>query len=119
MIIAQRLARRLCDKCKKPFEYPTDVLLSAGFKAPALKNASFYKPIGCEHCHHGFKGRIGIYEVLPISEKMSTILLSSGSAQDIAKQAREEGFLSLYDSGLEKVAQGITTLEEVNRVITC
>jgi len=114
LITAQRLARRLCKVCKEPTDLPDDALLEVGFQ-PADLDGSWkpYKPVGCNACNNGYKGRVGIYQVMPISEAMQRIILANGSALEIANQARAEGVLTLRESGLKKVKQGITSIEEV------
>lgn len=114
LITAQRLARRLCDTCKAPADYPRDALLRAGFKEDDLGgNWKPYKAIGCSACNNGYKGRLGIYQVMPISEEIQRIILTQGTAMDIAKQAKVEGVRDLRESGLVKVKAGLTSLEEV------
>ena len=114
LITAQRLARRLCIKCKTPVEIPRANLLEAGFTEDQIDGSwQPYKAVGCEACNNGYKGRVGIYQVMPISEAIQEVILADGSALDIAKQAEREGVLSLRQSGLRKVIQGITSLEEV------
>lgn len=114
LITAQRLARRLCPQCKQPQEIPRDALLAAGYIQEQLTDAwTPYKPMGCTACHHGYKGRIGIYQVMPITEAIQRIILRDGSALELAAQAQREGVKSLRESGLEKVRQGVTSLEEV------
>ena len=114
LITAQRLARRLCIKCKTPVEIPRANLLEAGFTEDQIDGSwQPYKAVGCEACNNGYKGRVGIYQVMPISEAIQEVILADGSALDIAKQAEREGVLSLRQSGLRKVMQGITSLEEV------
>ncbi|MEK8085710.1 type IV-A pilus assembly ATPase PilB [Aquabacterium sp. A3] len=114
LITAQRLARRLCDNCKAPADYPDQALLNAGFKASDLDGSwRPYKAIGCSSCNNGYKGRVGIYQVMPISEEIQRIILTQGTAMDIAKQAKAEGVRDLRESGLVKVKQGVTSLEEV------
>ena len=114
LITAQRLGRRLCPKCKKPVEIPRENLLQAGFDEADLDGSwTPYGPVGCDACNNGYKGRVGIYEVMPISEEMQSIILRDGTALDIEHQARLEGVKSLRQSGLLKVKQGITSLEEV------
>jgi type IV pilus assembly protein PilB len=114
LITAQRLARRLCPNCKAPHDIPHETLLDAGFKEEEVDGTwTPYKPVGCSACNNGYKGRVGIYQVMPISEEMQSIILSNGSAIDIAKQADKEGVRSLRRSGLMKVRQGLTSLEEV------
>ncbi len=114
LITAQRLARRLCT-CKKPLIVPTEALLEAGFSEADLDGSwQLYGPNGCERCKDsGYKGRVGIYQVMPISEEMSRIIMTNGNAIDIAEQAKREGVSDLRRSGLVKVKQGLTSLEEV------
>lgn len=114
LITAQRLARRLCAQCKQPVDIPHEALLEAGYAESDLDGSWVpYKAIGCSACNNGYKGRVGIYQVMPISEAMQEIILRDGSALDIAAQARSEGVKSLRESGLDKVRQGVTSLEEV------
>ena len=114
LITAQRLGRRLCEKCKAPTEIPRDNLLEAGFTEEDLDGSwTPFKPVGCAACNNGYKGRVGIYEVMPISEEIQRIILADGSALEIAEQARKEGVRSLRESGLHKVKIGVTSLEEV------
>jgi type IV pilus assembly protein PilB len=114
LITAQRLARRLCDSCKAPADYPRQALLDAGYKEEEL-NGSWkpYKAVGCSSCNNGYKGRVGIYQVMPISEEIQRIILTQGTAVDIARQAKLEGVRDLRESGLVKVKSGMTSLEEV------
>ena len=117
LITAQRLARRLCGVCKAPLDVPRKALLDSGFRAEELDGTwTPYKPVGCSACNNGFKGRVGIYQVMPITEELQRIILRSGSALDIAKQASSEGVRSLRESGLLKVRQGMTSLDEVLNV---
>ena len=114
LITAQRLARRLCETCKKPAEYPREALLKAGFaEADIDGNWRPYRAVGCSACNNGYKGRVGLYQVMPITEAIQTIILGEGSAMDIARQAQKEGVRDLRQSGLIKVRAGVTTLEEV------
>ncbi len=114
LITAQRLARKLCENCKKPAEYPRESLLKAGFKPEELDgNWKLYRAVGCSACNNGYKGRVGVYQVMPITEAIQRIILSEGTALDIAKQAEIEGVRDLRQSGLIKVRAGVTTLEEV------
>jgi type IV pilus assembly protein PilB len=114
LITAQRLARKLCENCKKPAEYPREALLKAGFKPEELDgNWKPYKAMGCSACNNGYKGRVGIYQVMPITEAIQRIILSEGTSLDIAKQAQAEGVRDLRQSGLQKVRNGMTSLEEV------
>lgn len=116
LIIAQRLARRLCPKCKVPEDIPRAELLKQGFREDQLNNITIYKPVGCDHCTNGYKGRVGIYEVMPISPKIADIIMENGNSLDIANQAQREGIHNLRQSGLIKAAAGVTSLAEVNRV---
>lgn len=114
LITAQRLARRLCETCKKPAEYPRESLLKAGFVEADLDGSwRPYRAVGCSACNNGYKGRVGLYQVMPITEAIQRIILTEGSALDIAKQAQSEGVRDLRQSGLVKVRAGVTTLEEV------
>ncbi|MCU0761684.1 MAG: type IV-A pilus assembly ATPase PilB [Hydrogenophaga sp.] len=114
LITAQRLARRLCANCKAPLDVPRKALLDAGFKSEELDGTwTPFKPVGCSACNNGYKGRVGIYQVMPISEEIQRIILRGGSALDIAQQASREGVRTLRESGLLKVRQGMTSLEEV------
>ncbi|MEF3077245.1 type IV-A pilus assembly ATPase PilB [Methylobacter sp. Wu1] len=116
LIMAQRLARRLCEHCKKPADYPAKALVSAGFREEELDNLQLFSPVGCEHCTNGYKGRVGIYQVMTLSEKMRSLILEGGNAMQLAEQAKSEGINDLRASGLNKVRMGITTLEEIDRV---
>lgn len=118
LIIAQRLARRLCSNCKQPADLPDDVLKKEGFTDEMVKTSTVYKPVGCGSCNKGYKGRVGIYEVVRITPAISRIIMEEGNSIDLSKAFAEEGFNSLRKSGLIKVAKGITSLEEVNRVTT-
>ncbi|AGX87151.1 type IV-A pilus assembly ATPase PilB [Candidatus Symbiobacter mobilis] len=114
LITAQRLARRLCPRCKQPAEVPSSALLSAGFKAEDLDGSwKPYRSVGCNACHNGYKGRVGLYQVMPITEEMQRIILYDGSALDIAAQAQYDGVATLREAGLVKVREGLTSLEEV------
>lgn len=114
LITAQRLGRRLCEACKKPAEYPRESLLKAGFKEADIDGSwKPYRAVGCSACNNGYKGRVGIYQVMPITEAIQRIILSEGSALDIAAQAQKDGVRDLRQSGLVKVRAGVTTLEEV------
>ena len=117
LIIAQRLARRLCEQCKKEDKIPKEALLEEGFKEGEIdKGITLYKAVGCDACDKGYKGRVGIYQVLPISEDIGRIIMEGGNAMDIADQAEKEGIPDLRRSGLVKAMSGVTSLEEVNRV---
>ncbi|WP_444925686.1 type IV-A pilus assembly ATPase PilB [Microbulbifer sp. TRSA002] len=118
VIIAQRLARRLCSECKKPVTLPNEVLEAEGFDTVTIPQSAWtlFQPIGCEHCSKGYKGRVGVYEVVRITDGISRIIMEGGNSIQIADQARKEGFNNLRISALRKVAMGITSLEEANRV---
>lgn len=117
LIIAQRLARRLCEHCKvEDTELPLEVLLAEGFNKEQLKDARLMKSVGCTHCSGGYKGRVGLFEVMFMSKEIGRIIMQGGNSIDLEVQAKSEGMLSIRDSGLIKVTEGITTLEEVNRV---
>jgi type IV pilus assembly protein PilB len=114
LITAQRLARRLCLTCKAPADVPTKALLDAGYKESELDGSwKLYRAVGCSLCNNGYKGRVGIYQVMPITEEIQRIILRDGSALEIAMQAEVEGVRSLRQSGLHKAKQGLTTLDEV------
>ncbi len=114
LITAQRLARRLCPTCKVPADIPHETLLEAGYREEDLDGSWVtYKAVGCSACNNGYKGRVGIYQVMPISEEIQRIILRDGSALEIAEQARNEGVRSLRESGLHKARLGLTSLEEV------
>ena len=114
MITAQRLARRLCS-CKQPVDIPIEALISAGFTQEDIDGTwQPYGPKGCERCKgSGYKGRLGIYQVMPISEEIARIIMTNGNSMDIAAQAQIEGVRDLRQSGLLKVKQGVTSLTEV------
>ncbi len=114
LITAQRLARRLCN-CKKPITVPNQALLDAGYKQEDLDGSwTLYGPGSCEKCKgSGYKGRVGIYQVMPISEEMQRMVLAGANALDLTVQAKKEGIKDLRESGLFKVKQGLTSLEEV------
>jgi type IV pilus assembly protein PilB len=114
LITAQRLARRLCPNCKAPADIPRETLLDAGFKEEDVDGSwTPYRPVGCSMCTNGYKGRVGVYQVMPISEEIQRIVLRDGSALEIAAQAEAEGVRSLRQSGLSKVKLGMTSLEEI------
>lgn len=116
LIIAQRLARKLCDNCKVEDDVPDEALLEEGFQKKELKSLTIYKAAGCDQCTNGYKGRVGIYQVMPVSEEMGKIIMEGGNAMELADQSTKEGFPDLRASGLQKVKNGIISLEEVNRV---
>ncbi len=114
LITAQRLARRLCPVCKVPADIPHEALVDAGYEEHEIDGSWVtYRPVGCSACNNGYKGRLGIYQVMPISEEIQRIILRDGSALEIAEQARAEGVRSLRESGLYKAKLGLTSLEEV------
>ncbi|WP_105187896.1 type IV-A pilus assembly ATPase PilB [Pseudoalteromonas sp. T1lg48] len=116
LIIAQRLARRLCPHCKEPEQLPQEELLKQGFNYEQLAELTIFKAKGCDECTEGYKGRVGIYEVMPITSKIAEIIMRGGNSLEIAQVATQEGVNNLRASGLKKVAQGVTSLVEVNRV---
>ncbi len=114
LITAQRLARKLCENCKTPADYPREAMLKAGFKETDLDGSwKPYRAVGCSACSNGYKGRVGIYQVMPITEEIQRLILAEGTAMDLAAQAQREGVRDLRQSGLIKVRAGATTLEEV------
>jgi type IV pilus assembly protein PilB len=119
LIIAQRLARRLCSNCKQPMDVPREALLKEGFtEVDVGAGMKIFAPKGCGNCTDGYKGRVGIYQVLPITDAIGRIILAGGSAVEISDQAEKEGVWNLRRAGLEKVKAGLTSLEEVNSVTT-
>lgn len=118
LVIAQRLARRLCSQCKKPADIPKQSLLEMGFTETDLQQPEFqiYEPVGCNECREGYKGRVGIYEVMKVTPEISRIIMEDGNALEIADASARAGFNNLRRSGLVKVMQGVTSLQEVNRV---
>lgn len=116
LIIAQRLARKLCNNCKTPIDMPAEALLKEGFTEQEVSaGIKVYKPVGCNQCTDGYKGRTGLYQVMPVSDEIQRIILQDGNAVDIAKQADIEGIWDLRKSGLSKVIAGVTSLEEINQ----
>jgi type IV pilus assembly protein PilB len=116
LIIAQRLARKLCNNCKAPIDMPPEALLKEGYTEEEVETGiKIYKPVGCGSCTDGYKGRTGLYQVMPVSEDIQRIILQEGNAVDIAAQAATEGIWDLRRSGLEKAKTGITSLDEVNQ----
>lgn len=116
LIVAQRLGRRLCNSCKAPVDLPKPALIKAGFAESELAGLTLYGPVGCDQCNKGYKGRVGIYEVMPVTEAIGEIIMRGGNQLDIEKQARKEGVSFLRESGLRKVREGITSLEEIESV---
>jgi type IV pilus assembly protein PilB len=116
LIIAQRLARKLCNNCKTPIDMPPEALFKEGYTEDEIEQGiKIYKPVGCSSCTDGYKGRTGIYQVMPVSEEIQRIILQEGNAVDIAAQTAAEGIWDLRRSGLEKAKSGITSLDEVNQ----
>ena len=111
IILAQRLVRVLCSNCKEPEELPEKTLLQEGFSEQDIRDGiTTYKAVGCSKCTGGYRGRTGIYQILPVSDAMETLILEGGNTQDLEKQAQAEGIMNLRQSGLEKVRQRITSL---------
>ena len=117
LIVAQRLARRLCPSCRKPLDLPKPALLKAGFKESELADLKIYGAGGgCDACNNGYKGRVGIYQVMPVSEAIGEIIMRGGTALDVEIQARKDGIPDLRQSALKKVRDGVTSLEEIERI---
>lgn len=116
LVIAQRLARRLCNQCKEPEDLPEIELRKQGFTAEQIPSMTLYKAKGCDHCTNGYKGRVGIYQVMPISDEMAKIIMVNGNAIEIAEQAQKENIMDLRQAAVLKAAHGLTSLSEVNRV---
>jgi type IV pilus assembly protein PilB len=117
LIIAQRLARRLCDNCKEVRDVPREALQKEGFEAKDIdEGLTIFGPVGCKSCNDGYKGRLGIFQVMEVSETMGKIIMEGGNAMQISQQATKEGVIDLRRAGLNKVKDGITSLEEINRV---
>jgi type IV pilus assembly protein PilB len=117
LIIAQRLARRLCPHCKQALDIPADALLAEGFTESDVESGmTVYGPVGCAQCTDGYKGRVGIYQVMPVTEAIGRLIMEGGNAITIADQARREGVWDLRTAGLHKIRQGLTSLDEINSV---
>lgn len=117
LIVAQRLARRLCEHCKTVLEEITPAnLIELGFSEAQAKDAKIYKPVGCEQCTNGFRGRVALFEVMPMTKTIGELIMRGGNSIDILTQAQKDGMLTIYQSGLIKILEGITCIEEVNRV---
>jgi type IV pilus assembly protein PilB len=116
LIIAQRLARRLCTVCKEKKEYPESVLTTAGFLPDELEELEIYGPKGCDNCTNGYKGRVGLFQLLPLSDTMAELIMKGGTEADIKRLAEEEGHHNLRQAGLGNMRQGFTSLEEIERV---
>ena len=117
LIMAQRLARRLCPHCKAPEDLPREILRQEGFSKEDIEEGIVvFGPVGCERCTKGYRGRVGIFQVMPVSESIRRLILEGGNAMQLAEQASREGVSDLRESGLLKVKEGMTSLEELNRV---
>lgn len=116
LIMAQRLARRLCSNCKQPTDLPPEILIDAGIKEDDIDNVTAFEAIGCDACTNGYKGRAGIFQVLPVSDKLTSMILKSAGQDELEFQAIEEGVLTLRQSALKKFATGQLSLAEVERV---
>jgi type IV pilus assembly protein PilB len=116
IIIAQRLARRLCPQCKEEENVPDEQLIEQGFPVNKIGQFQLFKAVGCQYCTGGYKGRVGIYEVIKISPAISSIIMEGGNSLDIAEQCQKEGYNNLRQSGVVKAMNGLTSLEEINRV---
>jgi type IV pilus assembly protein PilB len=118
LIMAQRLARRLCQSCKIHVDYPESALVEVGFDKGIIRDLDIYgpHPDGCEHCTNGYKGRVGLFQMLPISSTMADMIMRGCTESEITQLAHQEGYLTLRQSGLRKVEQGMTSLEEIERV---
>jgi type IV pilus assembly protein PilB len=116
LIIAQRLARRLCSKCKTPEQLPREELIRQGFSEQQIQDMVLYAPKGCESCTEGYKGRVGIYEVMKITPEIAQIIMRGGNSLEIAEVSLKAGYNNLRLSGIRKAAEGVTSLAEINRV---
>jgi len=116
LIIAQRLARRLCEHCKTEEKIPKETLIEEGFPESEISSIKLYKAVGCDQCDKGYKGRVGIYQVMKISEEMGRIIMREGNALELGDQAQKEGIADLRQSAIKKAMSGVTSLEEINRV---
>ncbi|MGH8580620.1 MAG: ATPase, T2SS/T4P/T4SS family, partial [Gammaproteobacteria bacterium] len=117
IIIAQRLARRLCGHCKRPLDMPKDGLIQEGFSEHDVEQGfTVYEAAGCDQCNNGYKGRVGLYQVMPISDPMRRLIMEGTNAVALADQAEKEGIPDIRQSALKKVKDGITSMKEINRV---
>ncbi len=117
LVVAQRLVRKLCDRCKRPLQLPPEALEEAGLSPEeAAASPVIYEPVGCGRCHEGYRGRTGIYQVMPFTEPMRQMVLESGQLHEIGAQAARDGIIDLHRAGLDKVLAGVTSLAEVERV---
>ena len=119
LIVAQRLVRKLCKKCKSVAKIPPQTLIDIGFSPEEAKKVKIYEAKGCEHCHNtGYKGRIGLFEVMEIDEEIRELIMVGASTSELRQKAKEKGMLTLRMSGVEKIKEGITSIEEVLRETT-
>ena len=116
LVIAQRLARRLCNNCKRKSTLPEHALLAEGFTPEQVANIDLYEAVGCDECTEGYKGRTGIYQVMPMTDEIGAIVLEGGNAMQIAEAAQKIGIRDLRQSALMKASHGVTSLAEINRV---
>ncbi|WP_367607190.1 type IV-A pilus assembly ATPase PilB [Legionella sp. W05-934-2] len=117
IIIAQRLARRLCESCREVIDdIPPEGLIELGFSEADAKKVKPYRAVGCNQCTNGYRGRVGLFEVMPMTKEIGRIIMTGGNSLDILNQATKDGMLTIYQSGLIKIKEGVTTIEEVNRV---
>jgi type IV pilus assembly protein PilB len=117
LIIAQRLARKLCTNCKQIIDIPAEALRKEGFEEADIQSGiRVYKAVGCSMCTDGYKGRMGLYQVMPVTETIGRIIMEGGGSMDVGDQATKDGIWNLRRSGLEKVKSGLTSLEEINSV---
>lgn len=116
LIIAQRLARKLCEYCKESIELPENILIDEGYQQQQLTDLQLFRAVGCSHCREGYTGRVGFYEVVPVSECLSRTIMADGTLDQLAEQAKAQGLLNLRESALLKVGRGLTSLEEANRL---
>lgn len=117
LIVAQRLIRKLCEHCKKPIKLDKEILLQQGFSEEDIPKLKLYTASQCSKCNHGYKGRVGIFEMMPISDEMRNLILHNADVIQLTQQAKKEGILNLHETGLIKIKAGITNLEELNRVV--
>ncbi len=116
LIMAQRLARRLCEHCKVEDDLPKEALIEEGFKEDEIDKLTIYKAVGCDRCTNGYKGRVGIFQIMPISSTMEKLVMEGGNSLQLEEQSKAEGILTLREAGLNKVRAGVTSLEDINRV---
>jgi type IV pilus assembly protein PilB len=120
-VIAQRLARKLCEYCREPYPVTREMLERLGFPEETVerwKEITLYRAVGCVHCNNtGYKGRLGIYEIMPVTEAIERLIVERKSADEILRVASAEGMVTLRQDGLQRVLQGVTSIEEISRVI--